>query len=98
MNLLVLKKLENVIITLSMTKMMRNWSLRFLHYIVNPNRVHHVQSIKDGRIIANGKNKTNKIVVRLSIPRLPHYCYSEKKKLLYGIETTWLKGITYFYA
>ena len=79
MNLLVLKKLENVIITLSMTKMMRDCSLRFLHYIVNPNSVHHVQSIKDRRKIANGKNQTNKIVVRLSIARLPHYRYSEKK-------------------
>ena len=55
MNLLVLKIFENVIITLSMTKMLRNCSLHFQHYIVNLNRVHHVQSIKDGRGIANDK-------------------------------------------
>jgi hypothetical protein len=58
-----------------MTKMPRNCSLRFLHYIVNLNRMHHVQSIKDGRGIDNEKKI---FVVLLSIARLPHYRYSEK--------------------
>lgn len=66
---------ESYSITLSMTKMPRNCSLRFLHYIVNLNRMHHVQSIKDGRGIDNEKKI---FVVLLSIARLPHYRYSEK--------------------
>ena len=44
---------ESYNITLSMTKMPRNCSLRFLHYIVNLNRMHHVQSFKDGPGIDN---------------------------------------------
>ena len=49
---------ESYNITLPMTKMPRNCSLRFLHYIINLNRIHHVQCIKDGREIDN----ENKIV------------------------------------